>query len=299
MADSVELYELDLRYEAHRLRDDAWEARLMSSIARFGIEEPLEGVDTAEGHLLLNGFKRYRCAEKLKIFCVPYQSLGEDEAVGIIHLMRGSTRRGLTILEQARFVDDLLTVHGMSLAEVAETLGRSKAWVSMRRRLLEEMSQEVRQILFRGTFPVYSYLYALRPFMRMNADHRQRGERFLQAVAGKGLSVRDIDLLAQGYFHGPASLRQAIDGGKLNWSLEQMKHLPEDHEGCSPLERRLLKDLQLLNQHVRRVMARCEDRRLRSRAFYAQANLLAGSLLSQLPSFHDTIKSFHDRSGHA
>ncbi len=299
MAESVELYELDLRYEAHRLRDDAWEARLMSSIARFGIEEPLQGVDTPEGRMLLNGFKRYRCAEKLKIFCVPYQSLGEDEAAGIIHLLRGSTRRGLTILEQARFIDDLLAVHGLRLAEVAETLGRSKSWVSMRRRLLEEMSQEVRRILFRGTFPVYSYLYTLRPFMRMNAERREQVERFLRAVAGEGPSVRDIDLLAQGYFHGPASLREAIDSGKLNWTLEQMKHVPEDHEGCSPLEQRLLKDLRMLNQYVRRVMAKCQNRRLGSRAFHAQANLLAGGLLSQLPVFHEIIKAFHDRSGHA
>ena len=46
----------------------------------------------------------------------------------------------------------------MSLADVAEMLSRSKAWVSMRRGLLEEMSQAVQEILFRGAFPVYSYM---------------------------------------------------------------------------------------------------------------------------------------------
>ena len=30
MRDSVELWELDLRYEGHRLRDDAYEARLLN-----------------------------------------------------------------------------------------------------------------------------------------------------------------------------------------------------------------------------------------------------------------------------
>ena len=39
--------------------------------------------------------------------------------------------------------------------------------------------------------------------------------------------------------------------------------------------------------------------RLASRAFFAQANLLAGNLLSSLPSFQERIQEFHDRSGHA
>jgi hypothetical protein len=64
--------------------------------------------------------------------------------------MRASTEQALSILEQARFVVDLLTIHELSLADVAETLSRSKGWVSMRRRLLEGMSDAIRQILFRG-----------------------------------------------------------------------------------------------------------------------------------------------------
>ena len=58
----------------------------MASIARWGIEEPLEGVDSSESRFLLNGFKRYRCAEKLKIYCVPYVSLGQEEAAAIVNL---------------------------------------------------------------------------------------------------------------------------------------------------------------------------------------------------------------------
>ena len=144
MREMVELSSLDLRYEGHRLRDDAREARLLASIAERGIEEPLEGVDTAEARLLLDGFKRCRSAKKLGIDCVPYVSLGEEEATGILNLMRASTDKGLGILEQARFVVDLVTIHGMSMAEVAETLCRSKGWVWMRRRLLDEMSPAIR-----------------------------------------------------------------------------------------------------------------------------------------------------------
>ncbi|MBM3841339.1 MAG: chromosome partitioning protein ParB [Verrucomicrobia bacterium] len=299
MSESVELSSLDLRYQGHRLRDEAREARLLASIAERGIEDPLDGVDTPDGRFLLNGFKRYRCAKKLGIGSLPYQSLAQDEATGIIHLMRVSTDNALGILEQARFVVDLLTLHGMSLAEVAQMLGRSKGWVSMRRSLLEEMSQPIQEILFRGAFPVYSYLYTLRPFRRMNGIDQERIERFMKVVAGKRLSVRDIDLLAGAYFQGPASLREAIETGKLNWSLEQMKNVPDDVEGCSEFERLLLRDLELLGNYLRRVMTKCQDARLKSRAFHAQAHLLSGGLLSSFESFRERMKEFHDRCGRA
>jgi hypothetical protein len=49
MAREVELSALDLRYEDYRLKMAAVEARLLASIARRGIEEPLEGVDRPAG----------------------------------------------------------------------------------------------------------------------------------------------------------------------------------------------------------------------------------------------------------
>ena len=128
---------------------------------------------------------------------------------------------------------------------------------------------------------------------------QQEIERFIQAVAGKRLSVRDIELLAEGYFRGPDSLREAIGQGKWNWSLEQMKNVPADADGCNDFERVLLKDLQAVQKLMQRIMAKCHHERLQSRAFFAQANLLLGSLLTKLKHFGERMKEFHDRSGHA
>ncbi|MFQ5464150.1 MAG: hypothetical protein ACE5E5_16175, partial [Phycisphaerae bacterium] len=71
-------------------------ARLLASIAERGIQEPLSGVDTPQGRLL-----------------------------------REVKTKTLNILEQAKFVVELLSMHDMSVAEVAETLSRSKAWVRL------------------------------------------------------------------------------------------------------------------------------------------------------------------------
>jgi hypothetical protein len=146
---------------------------------------------------------------------------------------------------------------------------------------------------------VYCYMYTLRQFRRMNSITQSEIERFVKAVSGKRLSVRDIELLARGYFQGPASLREAIDSGKLGWSLEKMKSVPEDLEGSNEFERVLLKDLEVVQKYMQRVMAKCHDPRLKSRAFHAQANLLTGGILSRLDAFRERMKEFHDRSGRA
>ena len=297
MSPSVERTSFDLRFQSYRLRNDATEARLLASIAECGIQEPLAGVDTTHGRLLLNGFKRYRCAEKLGIECVPYVSLAEDEADGIAQLMRTSQNKSLNILEQAKFVVELLTMHDMTIADVAESLSRSKSWVCMRRGLLDELSEPLQEMLFRGAFPVYSYMYTLRPFMRMNGVTHQDIQRFVKSLAGQRLSVREIELLADGYFRGPESLRKEIDQGNWKWSLQQMQSVPEEPEACNETERALLAELERLLKSMQRVMTRCDDPRLQTRAFQAQANLLLVRLLSKRETFFTKMETLLRRTG--
>ena len=70
-ASDVELSSLDLRYQSHRMNDAAAEGRLLASMAQSGIQEPLQGVELACARILLNGFKRLRCARKLHLHTEP------------------------------------------------------------------------------------------------------------------------------------------------------------------------------------------------------------------------------------
>jgi ParB-like chromosome segregation protein Spo0J len=165
MTNQVELASLDLRYESFRLKQPGLEERLLASILQRGIQEPLEGVDlpaaqagVQQTQVLLNGFKRYRCARRLRLATVPFSSLGGDEAAAILGLLKLSNNRTLSILEQAAFIAELKNGRGLNVAEIAAELSRSKSWVTMRLGLMAEMSQAVRQQLFAGAFPVYCYM---------------------------------------------------------------------------------------------------------------------------------------------
>jgi hypothetical protein len=142
-------------------------------------------------------------------------------------------------------------------------------------------------------------MYTLRQFMRMNGVKKQEIENFVVAVSGKKLSVRDIEQLAHGYFRGPESFREAIRDGHIGLPLQWMKQVPEDPDGVNEFEGVLLRDLEITHKYMQRVMGKSEDRRLKTRAFHAQANLLTAGILSKGRAFFDTLRKLHDRSGQA
>jgi len=296
LAEETELSTIDLRYESYRVKSPAQEAQLLASIAERGIDEALEGVDAGQERILLNGFKRYRCARKLGLGTVPYTALAEDEASAILTLLRLPKKRTLSILEEARFLDDLTTVHKLTVGDIAELVSRSKSWVSMRLGLIGEMSERVREKLFSGAFPVYSYMYTIRQFMRMNGEGKQDVEELVEALSGKKLSVREIEQLAHGYFRGPESFREEIRQGNLALVLRSLKQVPPNPDGSNEFERVLLKDLGTVEKYMRRVLTKCRDRRLKTRVFHAQANLLSAGILSRLPAFTQALRELYDRS---
>lgn len=297
MVEQVEICSFDLRYEGYRLRSAGAEKALLLSISAHGIREPLQGVGNAGERILLDGFKRLRCARKLHIGIVAYVSLADDESCGIIELIRISNAKILSILEQARLIDELMKVHQMSNAEIAALLERSKAWVSVRAGIISQMSQSVMNKIFNGQFPVYSFMYTLRQFMRINNVRKTEIDEFVNAVAGKHLSTRDIDLLANAYFKGPDEFREQIKNGNISWGLTRLKQSYRAGDDCTQLEQQMLKALEITQKYMQRLILKCNDTRFKTSSFYAQANLLSGGILRQLNAFTQEIRQFYDRTG--
>ena len=297
MVEQVEVSSFDLRYQGCRMRCPGAERALLLSILEKGIRDPLQGVDTEQSRILLDGFKRYRCAKKLSIGIVPYRSLGRDEACGIIELIRISNTTSLSIVEQAKLIDELKSVHHMSVSEIARHVDKSKGWVGMRVGIIGQMSPLVMRKIFDGKFPVYAYMYTLRPFIRMNGVNKNEIDEFVGSVAGKNLSIRDIELLAHGYFKGSDQLRKQIKNGDILWALSRLKATSSNAGDCSEFERQMLRDLEITQKYMQRLTCKSQDKRFTTNGFFAQANLLAGGILRQLDPFTKAIRRFYDRTG--
>ena len=143
----------------------------------------------------------------------------------------------LSILEEAAFVTELKNTRQMAVAQIASELSRSKAWVNVRLGLLIGMSEQVRQKLFAGAFPVYAYMNQLRHCMRITGVTQAQVDAFVLALSGHGLSVREVTQLAHGCFRGPESLRQEILKGHFTLPLQQMQAAARSCPECSDFER--------------------------------------------------------------
>lgn len=299
MIDQVELSSFDLRFEDYRLRNQASERILLASISEKGVHEPLQGVDMEDTRILLNGFKRYRCAKKLGIGTLPYTSLSNDPGTGIIELLRMSNAKGLNILEQARLITELKEGHRMSTTDIANLLEKSKAWVSVRSGITKEMSPFVTEKIFRGEFPAYAYMYILKPFIRINRVQQEEIDEFVELTAGHKLSIRDIELLANGYFKGSTTFREQLRKGDIATGLAGLKNTTGKSGDCTTAEQSMLRDFERTGWYMRRITVRCRETAFKSGAFFAQANLLTGGILRQMDLFTRAVRELHDRSGKA
>lgn len=296
METSIEIANIDVHYEGHRMRHALTEKRLLGAILKEGIREPLLG--TMRGHfcILVDGFKRLRCAKKLGIKQVAVILIGTSEAEAIIILMQRSNSQSLTIMEQAKLVSELRAIHGLSAGEVARRLERSAAWVSMRSGLLAEMKPLVVDKIMRGEFPAYVYMYTLRHFMRMKKIEASEIEEFVAATAGNGLSTRDLGILADGYFRGGTEIRSEIKKGNLNWCLKSLKPCGETvSSSLSELESKLIRDLDIVASKMNRLIVTTANTTLSSPGFLARAQLVCDGVLRLTPSFTLKIRGLYDR----
>jgi predicted transcriptional regulator len=299
---TLEIEDLDLRYEDCRLKDKSRESKLLLSITERGIQEPVQCITPEEDiFILLDGYKRFRSAKKLGIATLPYVSISNEAASGILQLIRVSNATSLNILEQARFVDILKSEYQMSASEIANRLDRGKTWVIVRLGILSEMSDLVKREIFSGRFSAYSYTYTLRSFRRLNSIKKSEIDEFVQAVSGKGLSTRSIELLAQGYFKGHSDFRRQIKSGNFNWTLNQLKNLKTDESSeqsdLNKTEQWFINNLEIVQKYMNRIIYKSEDAKLKSATFMAQANLLTGGILSKKELFIKSLEELYARSG--
>jgi ParB/RepB/Spo0J family partition protein len=293
--EQIEISQLDLCFESYRIKNRAAEKELLVSILENGIQEPLKGFYYDKNQILLDGFKRLRCAQKLNIHMVPYQILSEDAVMGIINFLRLSNTKKLSIVEEAKLIDELKSVYKMTTKDIAAMLDKSKAWVSVRSGILKEISNETMDRIMNGQFPLYAYMYILRPFIRINKIKTKEIDIFINLLSGKKFSIREIKILAKGYFSGTDEFREQIKSGNIEWALSHLKEKEPDKK-LNTMEQRILKDLEITQKYMQQVTLKIQGGQFKDKAFYAQANLLSGGILKQIDAFQKAIRILHDRS---
>ena len=297
----IEKNQITRYFETFRLKDKKREEALLLSISERGIREALLVVEGASSgsFILLDGYKRLRCSDRLGIEIVPIESLGKDPALGILQFLNRSQKTGLHFLEEASLVDELKKEHKMSINEIARDLERSNSWVSLRVGVVSSMTDSIREEIFSGRFPARSYLYSIKPFTRVK-EKQAEIESFVKEVSGKGLSVRKIDDLAYAYFRGDPLLKEQIHKGNLEWTLTQIQEeFPErTSQAKSPFNKKEKQALCLLERTqslIKQVSFGLQDSRFKHSEFFLQANLWVEQIIEKTPYFLKELKAFYDQ----
>jgi ParB family transcriptional regulator, chromosome partitioning protein len=248
---NLELHQLDLRYEKLRTRKPAAEGKLLASLAAIGQQVPTVVVqgEHADRFVLVDGYKRVRALRRLgqDLVVSTCWDLTEAEALVLDRLMR--TGDGATALEQGWLLHELAVRFGLALEDLGRRFARSASWVSRRLALVEDLPEAIQEHVRRGDLPAHAAMKHLVPLARANAA---ACERLVAAIAGHGLSTRQIGQLYAAWREGLPAVRERVLAAPL--LLLKARHalgpVPDDEA------RRLMDDFDMLAAVARRARRR-------------------------------------------
>lgn len=123
---------------------------LRDSILQYGLLSPLLVKKEDDKYIIIAGERRYRASKLagLKKLPVIVKDLTQEDA-DKISLIENIQRVDLSPLEEAKGYDDILTSYDISIQELAETIGKSRPYISNALRLLK-LDERVQEFLKEG-----------------------------------------------------------------------------------------------------------------------------------------------------
>lgn len=303
----LEFHQLDLRYEALRVRRTEVEQRLLGSLCELGQQVAIVVVAlSAEPgrYVVIDGFKRVRALRRLGRDTVEALEWPLSEAQALVVDRANRESAALSALEQGWLLHELSERHGLSGQELATRLGRSASWVSRHLGLVRELPAGVQEHVRAGRLPSQAVMKYLLPLFRVRAEDAQA---LVEAAVRLHLGSRDIAELCRAWQGGSEAVRARLVSQPELFLRTRRELCAPDPRPQTPAET-VRRDLDLVGVLVRRSAralraepgavnpAQCEL--LRSLACQAQAELhRLEQQLQELEPAHAERTPTHDDSG--
>lgn|GEM_PF-1441354 len=171
---------------------------LRDSIARLGILKPLtiKPRDEFGNALLVDGERRFRCAQQLEKEKVPvFLAAKDDQDIFRTSVVLNFCREDMTEIEIARALEYLIDKYGYSQTEVAKLIGKSQGWVSQKLKYLRLHPEVAALLAVRKIAPSIALAVAVYPL-----DKQERLIQLLEKeVKDKGapLTPQEASLLVR------------------------------------------------------------------------------------------------------
>lgn len=131
-------------FDEDELRD------LSRSITVHGIIQPLTVKKDGRGYEVIAGERRMRAAGIAGLTHVPCIVIEADkETAALLSLIENLQRSDLTIFEEARGIDRLIKIYGLTQQEAAQRLGKKQSSVANKLRLLK-LEEDERELIIKN-----------------------------------------------------------------------------------------------------------------------------------------------------
>lgn len=208
---NLEWHQLELRYQSMRIHTPESIRRLMLSIHANGLQVPITVVASGlpdRPWVVIDGYLRILALQALREDIVAANAWKMDTANALLYAWKHNQSRYWDVFEEANLLQELLTTHGYTQAEIARQSGKSETWVSHRLQLLTNLPDFIKEGIYHGNVSSWVASRILIPFARANSRHAEQFVNYL--TAAKPHTSREIRAFYEHYLRSNKAIRAEL-----------------------------------------------------------------------------------------
>ena len=174
-------------YQPRKVFDEEKIDELAASINENGVFQPIIVKQFGDKYIIVSGERRFRACQKLKLDTIPAIVRAYDESkVAEIALIENLQRENLTAMEEAIAYQTIMRELGLTQAELAKKIGKSRSYITNVVGLLS-LPEEVANLVSEGKITSGH----ARPLSKLKDE--KRIIEIANEIVVKNLNVRDVE----------------------------------------------------------------------------------------------------------
>lgn len=189
----IEIAQLNLRYACTRIERPKESLALAAAIERLGQIVPVIMTNT---YVLLDGYVRVKAMTHLGRDTIMAEIWDCPEEEALVEVLARSHGRKWDVIEEAAILAELHDRCHLSQERIASMTGRRQSWVSSRLALYDALSEDIIELIRKGSISTWTAARVIAPIARAIPEH---GLTLSESLSRTSLSTREMTLFFRHY----------------------------------------------------------------------------------------------------
>jgi ParB/RepB/Spo0J family partition protein len=279
----IEIAQLHFRYAHTRIQRPERVFALASSIERFGQILPVIVLREGNCFVLLDGYQRVKALKRCGHDMVVAEIWECKEEEALVEILARAHSRKWDLLEEAALLRELHDQYHLSQSRIASRVGRKQSWVSGRLALYSALSEDLLELIRKGTISTWAATRVIVPIARAIPEH---AKTLSENLSKESLSTRELTLLFRHYQKANRKQRENIVCEPFLFlkALHAREEATEANSLKEGLEGKWLRDLRVITHMFRGLLRQVPT------LFYSDQSNLDRCIL--LTAFEESQKQF-------